>query len=85
MNFTLEAVAIFSDEKMNRSQIIAFHTRHKLRLLSHSQKHYRLMGQLVAHMKEVSLKDFYTRYETLLMASLSLMALEKNTLMYFST
>ncbi len=75
--FTLERWRELLDEKMNRAQIIDFHTRHKLLILSHSQKHYRLMGQLVAHVKDVSLKDFYTRYESLLMEGLSLTATPK--------
>jgi uncharacterized protein YbgA (DUF1722 family) len=75
--FTLERWRELLAEKMSRFQIIDFHTRHKLLILSHSQKHYRLMGQLVAHMKGVSLKDFYKRYESLLMEALSLTATPK--------
>jgi uncharacterized protein YbgA (DUF1722 family) len=75
--FTLKRWRKLLDDKMSRAQIIDFHTRHKLLILSHSQKHYRLMGQLVAHMKDISLKVFYTRYESLLMEALALTATPK--------
>jgi uncharacterized protein YbgA (DUF1722 family)/uncharacterized protein YbbK (DUF523 family) len=75
--FTFKRWRELLDDKMSRAHIIGFHTRHKLLILSHSQKHYRLMGQLVAHIKDVSLRDFYTRYERLLMQALSLSATPK--------
>ena len=50
--------------------LVHFHTKHKLLILSHSQKHYKEMGKLVAHGKELSLKALYGKYEDLLMDSL---------------
>ncbi|GBC63435.1 DUF1722 domain-containing protein [Desulfonema ishimotonii] len=39
--------ALLAGEK-SRGALVAFHTRHKLLILSHSPNHYRLMGKLVA-------------------------------------
>jgi len=58
--------------KENRGNIVDFHTKHKLLILSHSPKHYRTMGKLVARAKELSPREFYQQYQTLLMASLYL-------------
>ena len=52
--------------------LIAFHTQHKLLILSHSPKHYQMMGRLVAWAKEISWKDLVKEYERLLLEALSL-------------
>jgi len=52
--------------------LIAFHTQHKLLILSHSPKHHQMMGRLVAWAKEISWKDLYKEYERLLLEALSL-------------
>ncbi len=52
--------------------LVAFHTREKMLLMSHSQKHYREMGRLVAAGKQTETKVLYDRYETLLNEALSL-------------
>jgi uncharacterized protein YbgA (DUF1722 family) len=52
--------------------LVEFHSRHKLLILSHSQKHYRLIGKLVADGKKIPLKDLFNQYERLLMEALSL-------------
>jgi len=51
--------------------LVAFHTQHKLLILSHSEKHHRMMGKLVASGKGVSIREQYTRYQTLLMTALT--------------
>lgn len=56
--------------KKNRGNIVDFHTRHKLLILSHSPKYCQTMGKLVAGAKDLSLKELYQRYENLLMESL---------------
>lgn len=58
--------------KRSMGKLVDFHTRNKLLLLSHSQKHYRLMGKLVAEGKKLSLKALYGQYEQLLMDTLKL-------------
>ena len=50
----------------------AFHTCNKLLILSHSQKHYRLMGKTVADGKKVPIKALYGQYEQLLLEALAL-------------
>ncbi|MEX1329277.1 MAG: DUF523 and DUF1722 domain-containing protein [Desulfobacterales bacterium] len=53
-------------------KLVDFHTRNKLLILSHSQKHYRLMGKLVANGKQMPIEDLYHQYESLLMEALKL-------------
>jgi uncharacterized protein YbgA (DUF1722 family)/uncharacterized protein YbbK (DUF523 family) len=53
-------------------RLVDFHTQQKLLILSHSQKHYRLMGQLVAQGKKTPLDALYNQYEALLMEALRL-------------
>lgn len=55
-------------------RLVDFHTREKLLLMAHSQKHYREMGQLVARGKAIDRADLYDRYEILLMEALNLKA-----------
>ncbi len=52
--------------------LITFHTQHKLLILSHSPKHYQMMGRLVAWANETPWKDLYKEYERLLLEALSL-------------
>jgi uncharacterized protein YbgA (DUF1722 family)/uncharacterized protein YbbK (DUF523 family) len=57
--------------------LVAFHTTHKLLILSHSTKHYREMGRLVAQAKGLRINKVYASYESLLMEALRLMATVK--------
>jgi uncharacterized protein YbgA (DUF1722 family)/uncharacterized protein YbbK (DUF523 family) len=54
------------------SGLVKFHTVHKLLLLSHSEKHYREMGKLVARAGTVPDGDLFAGYETLLMEAFRL-------------
>ncbi len=66
-------------EKRTMGNLVDFHTRHKLLILSHSQSHYREMGKLVAEGKKKSIDALYNQYESLLMSSLTLKTtLKKN-------
>lgn len=58
--------------KKTRGGLVAFHTAHKLQILSHSETHYRAMGRLVAHAKEKPNGALYEEYEKLLVAALRL-------------
>ncbi|RJR49634.1 MAG: DUF1722 domain-containing protein [Desulfobacteraceae bacterium] len=58
--------------KRSLGGLVAFHTRHKLLVLSHSEKHYRAMGRLLANGKSLPLKELFARYEILLMEALKL-------------
>ncbi|MEJ2024174.1 MAG: DUF523 and DUF1722 domain-containing protein [Deltaproteobacteria bacterium] len=57
--------------------LMAFHTNHKLLILSHSTRHYREMGRLVARAERKNIEETYTHYETLLMDALRLQATVK--------
>jgi uncharacterized protein YbbK (DUF523 family) len=48
--------------KESRGNLVDFHTKQKLLILSHSPKHYQMMGKLVAKAKDLSLKDLYQQY-----------------------
>jgi uncharacterized protein YbgA (DUF1722 family)/uncharacterized protein YbbK (DUF523 family) len=60
------------ERKESRGNLVDFHTRHKLLILSHSPKHYQIMGKLVAKAKDLPLKELYQKYQTSLMESLYL-------------
>lgn len=59
-------------QKKKPGHLVDFHTKHKLLILSHSQKHYGIMGKLVADAKRYPLNELYKRYQELLMEALSL-------------
>lgn len=52
--------------------LVAFHTREKLLLLSHSQTHYRQMGKLVASGKSMPAAELYKNYNDLFTTALAL-------------
>jgi uncharacterized protein YbgA (DUF1722 family)/uncharacterized protein YbbK (DUF523 family) len=52
--------------------VVAFHTRHKLLMLSHSPKHYQAMGKLVAQGKALPLEELLGSYQRLLVEGLRL-------------
>jgi len=60
-----------------RANLIGFHSRYKLLLLSHSEKHVREMGRLVAAAKEYSPAALYAKYLELFSAGLKLKATVK--------
>lgn len=60
--------------------LIIFHTEHKLLILSHSPKHFSILGQLVASAKKYKPEDLHSEYIRLLMEGLRLIAtVKKNT------
>ena len=72
-------------KKCTMADLVEFHTHHKLLIFSHSEKHHRTMGKLVAAGKEMPLKELYARYEALLMEALRLKTTPKknsNVLMH---
>lgn len=52
--------------------LVDFHTKHKLLVLSHSPDLHREMGRMVATTKEVATGKLYKRYEEILMKALKL-------------
>lgn len=71
--------------RKNRGGLVAFHTSHKLLLLSHSEKHYRAMGKLAAAAKSLPQETLFAQYEDLLMEALrhkSTVAKQSNVLLH---
>lgn len=60
--------------KKSRGNLVDFHTRHKLLILSHSPRHYQLMGKLVAQAKDHGVEELHQEYLRLLMEALKLKA-----------
>ena len=52
--------------------LVDFHTHNKLLILSHSPKHYKVMGKLVADGKQMPMKELFAGYEVNLMEALAL-------------
>jgi uncharacterized protein YbgA (DUF1722 family)/uncharacterized protein YbbK (DUF523 family) len=55
-----------------RGALVQFHSEHKLQILSHSDKHLRVMGKLVARAKEIKPTELFADYERLLLEALGL-------------
>ncbi len=73
------------ERKEGRVGLVDFHTRYKLLILSHSPRHYQLMGRLTAKAKEAPIKELYRQYQSLLMEALLVKATPKknaNVLMH---
>lgn len=58
----------------SRGNLVSFHTRHKLLLLSHSPGHYRIMGRLVGRAGDLPLADVLREYGGLLTEAMRLKA-----------
>jgi uncharacterized protein YbgA (DUF1722 family)/uncharacterized protein YbbK (DUF523 family) len=67
-------------QKRSLGNLVNFHTHHKLLILSHSPKHFREMGKLVAAGKQLPIAELYAKYESLLIEALRLKTtIKKNT------
>jgi uncharacterized protein YbgA (DUF1722 family)/uncharacterized protein YbbK (DUF523 family) len=66
--------------KLGIGKLVEFHTHNKLLIMSHSPKHYRLMGKLVADGKKTPLRDLYDHYQQLLLEALKLKTTIKKNL-----
>ncbi|SIN94278.1 YbgA family protein [Halodesulfovibrio marinisediminis] len=62
------------DQPFLMRNLIRFHTRHKLLIMSHSIVHYRAMGKLVAHGKQTVPHDLLQQYQTELLTALKIKA-----------
>jgi uncharacterized protein YbgA (DUF1722 family) len=60
--------------------LVDFHTRHKLLMLSHSPANARLMGKLVAVGKQTPIQPVYAEYENLLIETLRMKSTIKKNL-----
>ena len=72
--FTLKRWREVLAQKESRGNLVGFHTKHKLLILSHSPKHQQKMGTLVAQAKDIQLELLYDSYQTLLVQALRLKA-----------
>jgi len=70
--FTLKRWRELLGEKPGLGGLVDFHTRNKLLVLAHSERHYRAMGKLVAAGKTISRPSLWKQYESLLMEALKL-------------
>jgi uncharacterized protein YbgA (DUF1722 family)/uncharacterized protein YbbK (DUF523 family) len=78
--FTLKRWREALAKKKGRGVVVDFHTVHKILILSHSPKHYQMMGKLVARAKEIPTKELYQQYQAILMEALQLKTTpKKNT------
>jgi uncharacterized protein YbgA (DUF1722 family)/uncharacterized protein YbbK (DUF523 family) len=77
--FTLMRWRETLSKKKSLGNLIDFHTRHKLLIMSHSLTHLQMMGKLVAEGKTLPIEDVFIQYETLLIGALRLnTTLKKN-------
>ncbi len=60
--------------EINRQELIRFHAVHKYLLLSHSSRHYKMIGQLVAQAERYRPKDLMVKYADLFMKTLTVRA-----------
>jgi uncharacterized protein YbgA (DUF1722 family)/uncharacterized protein YbbK (DUF523 family) len=75
--FTLDRWRKTSKDGITRGDLVAFHTRHKLLILSHSPQHYQVMWEKVAHIKGKDISEVCDDYESLLIEALRLKATVK--------
>jgi uncharacterized protein YbgA (DUF1722 family)/uncharacterized protein YbbK (DUF523 family) len=83
--FTLKRWREVLAKKESRGTLVDFHTQQKLLILSHSPKHYQIMGKFVAKAKDIPLKNLYQQYQNILMEALQLKTTPKknsNVLMH---
>ncbi|OBQ52421.1 YbgA family protein [Halodesulfovibrio spirochaetisodalis] len=65
------------DQPFSLHNLLEFHTRHKLLIMSHSVVHYRSMGKLIAHGKEIDPKELIQQYQTEFLTALKMKATVK--------
>jgi len=75
--FTLKRWRDTKGKAFTLKRLVEFHTQHKLLIFSHSEKHLREMGRLVAQGNLLSIEDLIEHYEKLLMDALRLKATKK--------
>ena len=83
--FTLRRWRDVTGKRPSLGKLVDFHTRHKLLILAHSQKHYREMGRLVAAGKSFAPEKLMDEYERILLEALALQTTVKkqiNVLMH---
>ncbi len=59
-------------KKFSRGEFVKFHTHGKFQLLSHSEKHYRELGNIVARAKSYSTSELKEKYSKIFMDALKI-------------
>jgi uncharacterized protein YbgA (DUF1722 family) len=72
--FAYQRVRQLFDSPWTLSDLVKFHTAHKLTLMAHSQSAYRVLGQLVAGAKRRSRPAVQREYESAFMRALTVVA-----------
>ena len=67
----------FLAKNNKKSGLVSFHTDHELLLMSHSPRHYTLLGRMVANLKDYNKKELFDRYIRLFMEGQRLIATAK--------
>ena len=70
--FVLKRWRELLNHHQSRGKLVAFHTEHKLLILSHSQKHSRILGKLVAEAKNIPAEQLYSKYQLIFTEALRL-------------
>jgi len=77
--FTLKRWREALAQGRSMKNLVDFHSRHKLLMLSHSPANARVMGKLVADGKQMRIQSLYEQYESLLIETLRMKStLKKN-------
>jgi len=69
--FTLRRFRDAVRDGRSRGKLVAFHTDHKLLILTHGRAPYAALGNLVANASAVSTGELFRRYQSLLMQALA--------------
>jgi len=72
--FVLDEWMQMQSDNLARKDIIDFHSTHKYLVMAHSQKHYKLLGKLLARAGAYSIAVLATRYRNILMHGLKQIA-----------
>ncbi len=65
---------VLRQQRRSRGELVRFHFTHELLILSHSPRHQRIMGTLVAQAHTIPISALYDEYQGLLMEALRLKA-----------
>lgn len=72
--FVLNEWQNLQNESLARKDIIDFHSKHKYLVMAHSQRHYKLLGTLLARAGSYTVSHLAIRYRNILMHGLREMA-----------
>ena len=75
--FAFRRWRLLLEKNRTRGNLVDFHTRHKLQILSHSPKDHQATGRLVARAAELPAAELYEQYQSLFVRALSFSATGK--------